>query len=77
MASGLVSVMLSQLFRSYAAFTAAAFAARPVLVEDVLLVSLVMGGEADEDTRVRADVNLDGEISVADVTALVAIVMAQ
>ena len=49
-----------------------------VSVADItLLVSLVMGGEADEDTRVRADVNLDGEISVADVTALVAIVMAQ
>ena len=49
-----------------------------VSVADItLLVSIVMGGEVEDETRVRADVNLDGEISIADVTALVAIVMAQ
>ena len=45
-------------------------------VADVtLLVDIVMGNPATDETRNRADVNGDGEVGVADITALINMIL--
>ena len=39
------------------------------------LISIILGGEADDATLIRADVNEDGEINIADVNALIDIIL--
>lgn len=39
------------------------------------LINIIMGAEADSDTKVRADVNEDGEINIADINALIDIIL--
>ena len=47
-----------------------------VNVADVnALISVILGGEADDATAKRADVNGDGEVNVADVNALIDIIL--
>ena len=38
---------------------------------------LILGGTADEDTLSRADVNKDGEITIADVNSVADIILAK
>ena len=35
---------------------------------------IILGGSADADTRLRADVNEDGEINIADVNAIIGLI---
>ena len=47
-----------------------------VNIADVnVLIDIIMGGEADNDTLKRADVNEDDEINIADVNALIDIIL--
>ena len=41
------------------------------------VISIALGGAADENTTTRADVNKDGEINIADINAVIAIILAQ
>ena len=47
-----------------------------VNIADVnLLIDILLGGKADEETMVRGDVNRDGEITLGDVSALIDIIL--
>jgi hypothetical protein len=39
------------------------------------VIDIIQGGRADADTMRRADVNVDGEINIADVNAVIAIIL--
>jgi len=49
-----------------------------ISVADVnAIIDIILGAEADDDTRERADVNGDDEITVADVNAVIDLILAQ
>ncbi len=39
------------------------------------LISIILGGEADDATMIRADVNEDGEVNIADINNLIDIIL--
>jgi hypothetical protein len=39
------------------------------------LISIILGGQADSETRARADVNNDSEINIADINAVIDIIL--
>ena len=48
-----------------------------VNVADVtMLIGVILGDNADSDTRARCDVNCDNETNVADVTYLINMILA-
>ena len=40
------------------------------------LIDIILGGNADDDTKKRADVNEDNEVNIADINALIDIILA-
>jgi len=39
------------------------------------VLDIILGGEADPDTTVRADVNGDGEVGIADANAVLDLIL--
>ena len=39
------------------------------------LIDIILGGNADDDTKKRADVNEDNEVNIADINALIDIIL--
>ena len=47
-----------------------------VTISDVnLAINIILGGDADDQTRSRADVNKDGEIGISDVNVIINIIL--
>ena len=42
-----------------------------------IIISIVLGGTADDDVLTRADVNSDGEVNIADINAVIALILGQ
>ena len=40
-----------------------------------LVVNIILGGNADAETKLRADVNSDGEVTIADITNLISLIL--
>ena len=47
-----------------------------VTISDVnLTIDIILGGNASEDLRLRADVNGDSEVTISDVNAIIDIIL--